>query len=597
MKTYAMVSAIAMAIALGGCGGGGGGGIASTPPPIPAPTPTPTPTNTTITDLHASQSFVNDAARTDVAFNTVSKATISGRAASTPLTVSYDALSNSYTVAGGGVTDTFTPADKQTSSNAGEVKYARRSGADASYLTLVTTPYSGNTPNRYVGMGYAQRNTLSTDRQDTAFTTFTYGLDTPAGGVPRTGGGTFATDVFGLASVPGSEPDVFQGRGRFDVDFVNGLFSTTTSVTRTGLVSGKSEVGGGIDLTGGGRLASSNGAFSGDVVYSAGGRQIGGQLVGRFYGPNAEEIGASFAGSASDGSAFNGSLTGQRDTTLPAVNTSFARLVTSQLFYADATTLTVSTPRTGGTPTVSDYPGQLGTAVSRSQFTDKTSGNVSFSPPTSGMAGGDYTVTSIVAGDPNFTSYARTIAGQSTQLQLYKTGSDNRELALTYASFGRYSTSTDASVSFYAEANRVFFVYGFNTPSGLFANRTGTASYAGVAYGAGADAKGTFYDVTGTAKMSVDFGAQSLSGNLVLTGSNSATTIDYGAFGFTGKLNSYGSSSSTDIRGNAGTAIGSMLVNFYGPSANEAAGVFRLRVPDGVASGTLINGAMVTKAQ
>ncbi|MFG6283072.1 transferrin-binding protein-like solute binding protein [Sphingomonas sp. S6] len=593
MNKCATTSAIAMAFALNGCGGGGGGGIASSPPPIV----TPTPTNATITDLRASQSFANDAARTDVSFNTTSSSTISGRAASTPLTVSYDASSSSYTITGGGVTDTFGPTDRQTSGVTGETKYARRTGDVSSYLTLVTTPYYGTVSNRYVGMGYAQRNTRSGERQDTAFTTFTYGLDTPASGVPRTGAGTFATDVFGLASFPGAEPDVFQGRGRFDVDFVNGLFSTATSVTRTGLISGKSTVGGGLDLTGGGRLAAGNGAFSGDVVYSSSGRQIGGQLNGRFYGPNADEIGASFSGSASDGSAFNGALTGQRDTTLPAINTSFARLVTSQLFYADATTLTVSTPRTGGTPTVSDYPALLGPAVSRSQFTDKTSGNVSFSPPTSGMAGGDYTVTSIVAGDPNFTSYARTIAGQSTTLQLYKTGSDNRELALTYASFGRYSTSTDASVSFYAESNRVFFVYGFNTPSGLFANRTGTANYAGVAYGAGADAKGTFYDVTGTAKMSVDFGAQSVSGNLALAGSNGGTKIDYGAFGFSGKLNSYASSSNADIKGNAGTSIGSMLVNFYGPSANEAAGVFRLRVPDGLGAGTLVNGAMVTKGQ
>lgn len=595
MKTRVTMSAIAMSIALGGCGGGGGDGIALTPAPIV--TPTPTPTNTAITDLRASQSFTNDATRTDVTFNTTSRSTISGRAASTPLTVSYDASTSSYAITGGGVTDTFAPADRQTGSATGETKYVRGTGDVSSYLTLVTTPYYGTASNRYVGMGYAQRNTRSGDRQDTAFTTFTYGLDTPASGVPRTGSGTFVTDVFGLASIPGAEPDVFQGRGRFDVDFVNGLFSTATSVTRTGLVSGNSTVGGGIDLTGGGRLAAANGTFTGDVVYSASGRQIGGQLNGRFYGPNADEIGASFSGSASDGSAFNGALTGQRDTTLPAVNTSFARLVTSQLFYADSTTLTVSTPRTGGTPTVSDYPGLLGNAVSRSQFTNKTSGNVSFSPPTSGMAGGDFTVTSIVAGDPNFTSYARTIAGQSTQLQLYKTGSDNRELALTYASFGKYSTSTDASVSFYADANRVFFVYGFNTPSGLFANRTGTASYAGVAYGAGADAKGTFYDVTGTAKMSVDFGTQSLSGNLALAGSGGATKIDYGAFGFAGKLNSYASSSSADIKGNAGTSIGSMLVNFYGPSANEAAGVFRLRVPDGVGAGTLINGAMVTKGQ
>ena len=595
MKKAAVIGVVALP--LGACGGGGGGGVASTPaPPIASPSPTPTPTNTSIADLRASQSFANDAGRTDVTFNLTSKTTVSGTAAATPLTVRYDATSGSYAVTSGSVTDTFATADRQAQTNAGETRFIRRNGSDATYLTLVTTPYNGSTSNQYVGLGYLQRNSTSGDRQATSFTTFAYGLDTPAGGVPRLGTGSFNTDVFGLESLPGSEPAVFQGRGRFDVDFLNGLFSTQTSVTRTGLISGQSIVGGAIDLTGGGTLSALTSGFSGDVVYRSGSTQLGGQLTGRFYGPNAQEIGASFAGAASDGTAFNGSLTGQRDTTLSATNISFAQLVTPQLFYADATTLTVRTPRNGGSPTVSDYPGLLGNAVSRSQFNDKTSGNVSFGPPTSNLAGGDYTVTSIVAGDPNFTTYTRTIAGQPTKLELYKPGSANKELALTYASFGRYSTSVDSD-PFQSEIDRVFFVYGFNTPSGLFVNRTGTASYAGAAYGTGADSSGALLNVTGTTRMTVDFTSQSLSGNLTLAGRGDAASIDYGAFGFSGKLSAYSSQGTASISRAGASPVGSMLVNFYGPAADEAAGIFRLRVPDGAGTNTLINGAMVAKKQ
>lgn len=589
-RTAAIVMVL---LPLSACGGGGGGGVASTPTP---PTATPTPTNTTITDLRASQSFANDAGRTDVTFNLTSKTTVSGKAAATPFTVRYDASSGSYAVTSGDVTDTFTTADRQATGNAGETRYVRRNGSDSTYLTLVTTPYYGSTSNQYVGLGYLQRNSVSGDRQATSFTTFAYGLDTPPGGVPRSGNGTFNTDVFGLETLPGSEPAIFQGRGRFDVDFMNGVFSTQTSVTRTGLISGNGIVGGGIDLTGGGTLSASSGGFSGDIVYRSGGTQLGGQIAGRFYGPNAQEIGASFAGSASDGTSFNGSLTGQRDSTLTAANTSLAQLVTPQLFYADSTTLTVRSPRNGGAPAISDYPGLLGNGVSRSQFTDKTSGNVSFGPPSSNLAGGDYTVTSIVTGDANFTTYNRTIASQPTKLELYKTGSANKELALTYASFGRYSTSVDSD-PVQSEVDRVFFVYGFNTPSGLFANRTGTASYAGVAYGAGADPSGALLDVTGTTQMTVDFGSQSLSGNLALAGRNNAASIDYGAFAFSGKLFSYQSQGTATIARTGGSSIGSMLVNFYGPSGNEAAGIFRLRVPDGAGANTLINGAMVAKKQ
>ncbi len=531
-----------------------------------------------------------------MSFNLVSKSTISAQAASAPVTVRYDAASNSYSITGGNFTETFTAADKQSPASDGETRYSHRAGSDSSFLTLATTPYSSTKSNSYVGLGYYQRNAVSGDRQDTGFTAFAYGLDTPASGVPRTGSGTFAIDVFGLGSVPGLEPETFQGRGRFDVDFVNGLFSTMAYVTRRGLVSGNGEVGGGIDLTGGGTLASSNGTFSGEVVYSSGNRQIGGLLAGRFFGPNAEEIGASFSGSASDGSAFNGALTGQRDTTQTPINISLSRLVTQQLFYADSTTLTVRTPRNGGTPTVSDYPGSLGTGQSRSQFIDRTSGNVAFGPPTSNLAGGDYTVTSMVTGYSNFSSYTRTIADQPTRLELYKTGPDNRELALTYASFGRYSTSIDSD-PLQTEVDRVFFVYGFNTPSGLFANRSGTANYSGVAYGAGANPEGMIYDVTGSSSLTVDFGSQSLSGSLSLAGKNAASSLDYGAFSFSGRLFSYGSSATAAITRGPGSSVGAMLINFYGPSANEAGGLFRLRVPDGVGANTLITGAMLAKKQ
>lgn len=565
--------------------------MASLPTPAPAPPP-----NTVITDLHTSQSFNDDATRTDVAFNLTSKTTISAHAASTPLTVSYDAASNSYLVSGGGVTDMFGTGDKQAAGNVGETKYTHRDASGSSYLTLATTPYTASASNRYVALGYYQHNAVSGDRQDTIFTAFIYGFDTPASGVPRSGSATFATDVFGLESFPGAEPDVFQGHGRFDVDFVNGQFSTTTSLTRTGLISGQGVVGGGIDLTGGGKLAAANGTFSGDVVYSGGPHQISGQLSGRFFGPNGEEIGASFSGAASDGSAFNGSLTAQRDTTLTATNISFARLVTPQLFYADDTTLTVRLPTNGGPAQVSDYPGVLGSGVSRSQFNDKTSGNVSFGPPTSNLAGGDYTVTSQVAGDANFTSYAQKFGDQQTRLELYKTGSDNKELALTYASFGRYSTAITTD-PFQSEIDRVFFVYGFNSPSGLFANRTGTASYAGVVYGAGADTTGSIYDVTGSSRLSVDFGSQTLSGSLALKGANARGSVDYGAYDFSGNLFTYSSSGTASISRGGGASIGAMLVNFYGPSADEAGGLFRLRVPDGVGANTLITGATVAKKQ
>lgn len=596
-KSFLFTTAFAALVT--GCGGDGGNGVSSTPaPPTAAPPSAPPPpaSNTSITELKANQTFANDGGTTNVSFNLASKTTISGRAAPDPLTVRYDVATNSYSVSSAAFGETFSPADRQPDRQTGEALYQHTSAGTKSYLTLATTPYFGNTANKYVGLGYLQRNLITGDRQDTSFTTFAYGLDTPSTGVPRSGKGQFAIDVLGLASFPGSEPSIFQGRGRFDVDFGAGLFSTSTGLTITGLVSGKGIVGGGIELVGGGRLSTSDGSFSGNVVYGSGApSRLGGTLAGRFFGPNADELGASFAGSASDGSAFNGSFTGQRDTSLPPVNVSFATLVTPQLFFGDATTLTARTYKSGAAPQISDYPGLLGSATSRVQLEDQTSGNLSFGTPTSNLPGGQYTVTSIIAGDVNFTTYQKDISGQPTRLQLYKTGPANRELALTYASFGQYSTSGTTDPIIATETNRVFFAYGFPTPSGLFANRTGTANYAGVAYGAAATPSGTIYDVTGTSQFGVDFSAMRLSGSLALKTSGLATPIDYGSFAFSGPIYAFQSQGVADIAGTGGT--GRFLVNFYGPGGEEAAGPFRLRVADGVNAGTLINGVVASKRQ
>ncbi len=590
------VSCVVLAFGLSACGGGGGVNSTPTPPAPspPTPTPAPPPTNTLITDLKVSQNLPNDGGTTSVAFNVTSKTTILARAAVDALTVRYDAGLNSYTVTSPAFSETFTPADRQADRSTGEANYRHALGGTTSYLTLATTPYSGSISNKYVGLGYLQRNSLSGDRQSTEFTTFAYGLDTLAAGVPRSGTGMFAIDVFGLESFPGTEPNVFQGRGRFDVDFASGLFSTKTGLTITGLVTGNGAVGGGLELTGGGRLSATDGRFSGDVVYGSPNNRLGGALTGRFFGPNGEEVGASFAGAGLDGSAFNGSFTGQRDTAISPVNISFLTLVTPQLFFGDATTLNVRIPMTGA-PQISDYPGPLGTAVSRVQLNDRTSGNVSFGAPTSDLPSGDYTTTSVVSGNTNFTTYQREIAGQPTKLELYKTGSANRELALTYASFGRYATSGTTDPFVASSSSRVFFTYGFATPNGIFTNRTGSASYSGVAYGAAVTPAGTLYDVTGTSQVAVNFTNMNVSGAMALRTAGGTAVIDYGSFSFAGRLYTYPSQAVADIAGTGG--YGSLLLNFYGPAGEEVAGPFRLRVPDGVNAGTLINGVLAAKKQ
>lgn len=602
MRGLSMLPVAAVCALLGACGGGGGGvsGAGSSAPPTggtptpsgSTPTPTPSPTNTTIGDLRASQTFANSAAATQVAFDLSTKTTVSGTAAAGGLTVSYDAASKTYALSNGAQSQQFTATDVVSSTGV-EVRYQKTSGATRDYLTLATTPYSGKAANQYVGLGYWQRNLLAGSRQDTYFSTFTYGFETPASAVPRIGNASFTLDVFGLASTPGYEPRVFQGSGQFLADLANGIFSAHASTTETGLLSGNGVVGGGIQIDAAGHLSSSGGGFAGSALYGGTNGRIAGTLIGQFYGPNAQELGASFSGSNADGASFTGAFTGQRDANTQLANQVLTNLVTSQLFYTREANLTVTSFDNDVSPSY------VRSTTMISQLNRQDAEAFNYGPGRSNLAGGAFTATAKVASaDPNFVSYRKTFNGQEVFLDLYKPGSTNTELALTYASFGRWRGSQHNGVV--TEADRVYFAYGLETPAGLLGAKTGKAHYNGIAYGAAANEKTRAqYDVKGTSQFDVDFGAQILTGQLALQGksTNGTSDIDFGTFTFGTKLGSYtGEAVAVFEQGN--TQYGSLSTRFFGPDGEEIAGPFTLNVPLGrVGEQTYIVGVAVAKRQ
>lgn len=574
---------------LGGCGGGGNdGGVNSTPAPPPAATPK----NSSLTDLRYDQTLVGDSATSMIAFNLTSKTAISGTASRSALTVSYDAAAKSYTIAAPGRGQTFAPADIRASDVIGEVRYEKSDAANRDYLTLVTTPYTGDTANQYVGLGFWQRNMVADGRQDTLFDTFTYGLDTAAAAVPRTGAASFSIDVFGLATTPGYEPRVFQGRGTFDTDFMVGVFSTNTYLTESGLLSGNGISGGGIQLTGAGKLSGTDGTFSGNILYGGVNATVAGSMNGRFYGPASQEVGASFTAGNTDGNTVTGSLTGQRDTSNPAINLTLTNLVAPQFFYTQEALLAVNS-----------FDGQTNINASTfrmiSHLDLQTSDNLTYGPGRSSLPGGAFTTASqVTSADPKFTAYEKTLNEQKVRLELYKPGNGNRELALTYASFGRWSSSSRAGVV--TETDHVHFVYGLETPAGLLSARTGSARYEGVAYGAGVNAKtAAAYDVSGTSRFNVDFSNQSYSGALALRGAstNGAAAVDFGSYDFAGKLSSTTADSSAALM-QAGQNSGELDTRFFGPDGEEIGGPFTLTVQEGIpGAGTSIAGVTVANRQ
>jgi hypothetical protein len=581
------VLSLSACIALSACGGGGGGvNVAPAPPVAPAPTPT----NTTLTDLKASQSFTNDASANTLTLDLTTNTAVTGKNVPGTLTISYNVANNSYSVASGGRSQTFLPSDVETSSPA-EVRYRKVDGDQRDILTLVKIPYTGTSATQYVGLGYWQRNNLTGSRQDTEFSTFAYGLETPAAAVPRTGTAAFRIDVFGLVSTPGFEQRRFEGAGVFSADFAAGVFSAFSYNTETGVSTGNGVIGGGIDFTSAGTL-SSTGNFSGNMLYGGTNGSIAGSLAGRFYGPTGQEIGASFAGGDASGAAVTGAFTGARDATAPIANLTLTNLTSSELFYVPFALLT----RTA-------IDGQAGfstrTYSTIGQLNRQNAETFTYGPGLSNLPGGQFTINDkFVSADPNFTGYRKTFNGDEVVLELYKPGSGNTELPLTYASLGRWNSASKNGVV--TESNQVFLAYGLQTPARLLSAKTGTGRYAGVVYGAGANPlTAATYDVKGTSLFNVDFANQNYSGALVLagTGTNGTPSIDFGSYDFAGDLAQF-TAATTAALAKLGVNVGEITTRFYGPDGEEMAGTFILTAPAGSpGAGTTISGATVAKRQ
>jgi hypothetical protein len=585
MKPSLVAAGCAM---LAACGGGSGGGVNSAPMPI-ATAPAP---NSALADLHSNQSFDTNSASATATFDLAADQVTSGTSAPSSIQVNYDAAAKSYTVATTGRSETFTPGEIQAGTLPGETRYL----AGQDLLTLVTTPYSGTIPNQYVGMGYWQRNALSGTTQNTTFDSFVYGFATPAGAVPRTGSAGYITDVFGLYTVPGKEPKAISGAGTFQVDLLQGIFQTKAFVNEFALTSDTFGSGGTIVFQGAGHLTSGNG-FSGNVSYSGFNGTVAGTMSGRFYGPNAEELGASFSADNAAGAALTGSMTGRRNGQAP-VSLSLTDIVADTPLNERFAEFSTGTD-TSLTPA---FRGSIGNVEAEpGKVTLRQDGSKSVLLSNSAIAGAELNDAARSATQrPDFDSYDTVVNGKAIHVDLYKPGAANAELALTYAGFGIWTEPFQNGT--FSQIRKDFFVYGFETPQSLLSRRTGSGAYDGIVYGATTTSDGILEDVGGTSHFDVDFGAQSYGGSLNLTArpaSGGASSM-LGTWTFSDKL-VLGQMTQTRLLQNGIPLVGNLEINsidprFYGPDGEEIAATFAIQQGQ---SGTLgsrsITGVTVAK--
>lgn len=558
-------SALGLLLALGGCGGGGASSAGSAPPR----------TNASLTILQYSESFTNDATTAAVTFDLTTKTGVSGSSGASALTIHYDAATQSYSLSVDGRSQSFAPADVDASkSDAGETTYHKSDGVNRDYLTLFKSPPGATYPLQYVAQGFWQRNVVTGSQQDTHYSAFTYGVASPAAAIPRSGTAAYAIDTFGFASKPGQEPISFYGNGSFSVDFAAGVFSAQAFTTETKLVSGSGLSGGGIDVMATGRLSSSDGTFSGTAAYQGQLGIAGGPLAGRFYGPAAQELGASFAGTGADGLAVAGSFTGSRDATLTPDNLTLTNLTRPQLFYI-----------------------RFANAL-YGQLNWQNADSFTYAPPTSDLYGGQFTsADKIASANANFTAYRKTFTGisgsEDTMLELFKPGAGNSELALTYLSFGHWATTLTDGTG--AHPIDQYFVYGLETPGQLLSGRTGSAHYQGIVYGIG-DGGAMRYAITGSSHFDVNFSAQSYSGGLSLNGApkGGGSSVNFGSYDFSAGLASGQTQPAAITQG--GQTLGQINPVFYGPDAQEIGAPFSLQTPSSGPAGVVaITGVAVAK--
>ncbi len=597
-----MFAASAACLVLAACGGGG---VNSTPSPAPAPAPTPSPTPTpaqTISDLRTDQTFTTTNASVDTTFNLDSKGVVAATPLTGAVTVAYDAGSKCYRVSAHGQSQSFGPgAIIQAGNHPGETRYRTTSGSATDLLTLATTPYTGTTPNKHVGLGYWQRLQVTGSTQANSIDMFVYGFATPASAVPRSGAATYATDAFGLLTWPNQEPMVISGSGTFDVDLKSGAFRSSALVGEFSLASWNYAIGGQLVLQSGGTIGSGN-SFAGNFSFTDLTGTIGGDLQGGFFGPTAQELGASFSGRNAAGATLTGAMTGQLNPGAKTPSLVLGNIYSETVFpeyFAEFTAYydtTLPRPFREASGAVVNLPGSV---------TLRPDGSAVVHPYLSHF--GEVTLDEAhrsAVQKPNFDSYDVLLAATATNLEaavhvdLAKRGSANGQIALTYTGYGAWTQATGNGT--FSQTTKKFFVYGAETAPYMLAPRNGSASYSGIVLGT-ATTDGVLRDLDGTSSFNVDFGAQTYSGSLVLSAQTTTGIEALGTWTFSDAL-ARGMFNATSLNQSGVSRPGwldpanRIQPHFYGPTGEEIAAPFSIVTGQPGAPGTLaVAGVAVAK--
>ena len=535
--------------------------------------------NTSLASLAANEFFTADAVKL-TANLPGSSGTYDGstgfseaNAGSDALVVNYDASSRAYTLI----------ASDQSQYFDGDVNH----GFISERLT-VTTPSGLLSGLRYVATGewfFEKREGLASYRVEP----FVYGILTPASAMPRTGTGDYLVELSGKAA-----DDAFvnfallSGTGFLNADFLAGTLSINGQVqyTEDYIISGRPKGVATGAFSGSGQISSSDSSFSGDFALTGLG-PYSGAMNGHFFGPDAGEVGVSFYATDGSDGVVAGTLAGRLDASA------------SQ----DAPTLAELSDPTDFTFRFSHYA-PLGTF-------NKDIVSVAYDPASGGYAlsltdthlqgapivelGLDEAHRDASANDAAYDIYSVSLDGNPYTARVLRALDSNPVIVLRYTSLVSLFGDTQSSASL--PSDRYYAVFGLETPS-LRMPIGGTATYNGVATGVGSvrtnaysggspPSVTTFYDLSGTTAMSVDFASGQFQSTLDLTGVDisSNAIMNFSTLNFTGDI----SGNTFSTHQNGATYAGA----FFGPNAEEVGGTFAYSQSDSAGTLTDLQGAFV----
>ncbi|HEY1124316.1 MAG TPA: transferrin-binding protein-like solute binding protein [Sphingobium sp.] len=184
-------------------------------------------------------------------------------------------------------------------------------------------------------------------------------------------------------------------------------------------------------------------------------------------------------------------------------------------------------------------------------------------------------------------AYGKSSGSKTDNLALFNPGPGNTQLALTYASYGGWQSTSAAGAS--SEVATTFFVYGIKTAPGDLPT-AGTASYKTTLDGLFAGNSG-LYTLSGSSAILADFAAGTIDFSMSPRGRNivDGSVKDFGDLLGSGTIGSgtsafAGTSDAASVNGYSATMSG----QFFGPQAAEVGVAFQLTGADGQGSGVIV---------